>query len=168
MDTIALYLSKLSVIETNTILKCAIYYQNLDIFISLIPYIENFDIRIDNDIFLYVAVHSNNIESVTYFMDRGLDITAVNNYIIKHMELSNEILELLVSYGIDINIDNGALLINAVNNGSIKCIELLINHGADYSLQNYEAVKLSLLREKEFILFFINLGFDININMINC
>ena len=165
-ETIQLYFSTLSTADITAILKCAIYNYNLDTFINLVPYIKNFDIRIDNDIFLILAVESNNIDSVTYFIDQGLDITTCDNYIINYslQKISNEMLELIISYGADININNGTPLIKAVRFGSIKCVEMLINHGADYSLQNYEAVDLSVERGQEFVLFFINLGIDINMN----
>ena len=137
--------------EKLDIAKNAIYHNKFSLYEKIVETIDNFDIRFESDTLLVAACLSRNIDLVQYFIDRQLDVTISDNYIICNCIESpkyNEVLKLIINHGADVNAGNGEVLVNAINLPSVKIFETLIKNGADYTLNNYEAVVESSMNYK--------------------
>ena len=151
------------------IAKSLINYNLLDFFKTIITYIEDFDIRLENDILIILAARTRSIAAVKYFISHQLDVCVLDNYIICNCitaDYTNDLLIELINHGANVNAQNGTPLVNVIKESAIKNFETLIKNGADYTLDNNKAVyAASLLKYKSesvFLSYFINMGIDVN------
>ena len=166
-----------------------IFFNKFELYEKIVEKIDNFDIRFENDTLLVAACISANVINVQYFIDKKLDVTINDNYIIRECIRSpkySEVLQLIINHGANVNAGNGIVLVNAIECPSVKLFEILIKHGADYRLNNYKAVIVSSeidsctyfdsfasydenehsddeVLTNNFLLYFINEGIDVNL-----
>lgn len=157
--------------DRDILLKTLIYNNEFDLFKLLLNLYT--DIKIDNN-FLTVAVRIQNIEAIKYLLDMGLDIH-YNNIAAVLMACAVDkqgiILELFIEYGLQINND---FLVVAAFTDNLKCIEILINNGADMYYSDGLVLSYSIVNSKIYglmgveyntcdtLVYYIKCGVDVN------
>lgn len=139
---ISQYINNMTEAEQLSILQYIII-RDLELFKRVTNQIENFDIKMNGDLLFTTAINKypcENFETIKYLIDMGL--TVPDDFIIKHNP-TNEVLELIIKHGADINANNGQPLINAIQCQSQKNFQTLINNGADTTLIDINVIILS-------------------------
>ena len=106
------------------------------------------NVNTQNDQALISAIENSNLDIVRLLLEYGADIHAQNDQVLisaikySNMLSGTEIVQLLLEYGADANAHDGQALIRAIDRGSLAIIKLLLNNGADITMQNAKAMQI--------------------------
>jgi hypothetical protein len=80
----------------------------------------------------------SDIDTFRYLLDKGADIHAGNDFIIKYAVDDNniELLKLVVEAGVNINAFDGIALRSLVENGNLEIVKYLVDQGASINICN--------------------------------
>jgi len=122
------------------------------------------DIQFDNNTLLRSAVWKNNIESVKLLLESGADVHVWNDYVLEYASEKGyiEIVNLLLRHGEELHTSKG--LREAVKNGNLDIVKVLIEGGADIHAFKNEALRLAIKNNHNTITkVLVNNGADIHI-----
>lgn len=105
------------------------------------------DIRANNDQAMRGACFYGQIEIVRYLHEHGAPITQ-DLLIIPRWGSKYEVMEYLLAQGLDIQHNDNALLVQAVQGRSPTTVKFLVDHGADPRCRNGEPVKTAIVRQE--------------------
>ena len=119
------------------------------------------DLSIDGGFALSAAHQSENYDIVKYLIDLGVDVDADCNTLLWDY-VENDNLE-MVKYLLDKKVDVTGSLQYAADNGNMVIVKLLLNNGADVSVDGGYAVAYSALKGHiDIVKYLISLGADVN------
>ncbi|AZL89145.1 ankyrin repeat protein [Megavirus baoshan] len=122
IDTVKFYILKYIVMFTN----------KYDLFEALIPHTEPNIFFSEDNFLLKAAIKKNYIQVVNYLLEIGVDISS-EKYIAFKMITELDILKLFLKYDVDVCMYNNFSIrfTTCYNYNNLKCINLLVDHGAD-------------------------------------
>lgn len=107
------------------------------------PWREMKDLEID----FHYAATTNMLWRAEYLLtEKGVDIASGNNFAVRWAANGghDEMLRLLFRHGgVDVNAKEGDALIRAVTKNHPKAVAVLLEHGADIALQDFEALRIA-------------------------
>ena len=103
------------------------------------------DFRSNEDEAFRTACEMGHLDMVKFFVSRGADVNAKNNYGLKWASYQGhlEVVDYLVSIGADIHATDDNALILASQEGKIDVVKFLLKNGANVNAQCNEAIFLA-------------------------
>lgn len=146
----------------------AITFDDVDDFCYVMSLAKNIDIRMQNDIFLKIAVRNKAYNMIKYLLEEGLDVCAGNNFAIKCASMyfpKIDYIKLLIDYGADFRVDNDLPICCAADHSRWNTIKLLVECGSDINAGNgYVIEKIIYGRNSKMLEYAASVGGD----MTNC
>jgi len=105
----------------------------------------DFDLSIENNIFLSIAVANGSYDVIEYLLQNGVNANTSNNTAIKLASAANhqQCLKLLIDNGADIHFDNNFPLKQAAYFGLIDNIKILVENGANIRTTNDYPIRIA-------------------------